>query len=381
MRPYLIVFAVAAVASYLATPIVRRIAQRVAMDVPDDRKVHLEPTPRLGGLAMFVGFLAAIGVAWLLPDFRELFRESTEPLAVLGGATVVLIIGCIDDIRPLKAPTKFAGHILAAAVLVLGGVQIVYFWLPGVGVVSLSSDLSALITVIWTVAVVNAVNLIDGLDGLAAGVMTIASITFFVYAYQTTRGVQTTPELLTAIVAGMTLGFLRHNFAPARIFMGDSGAYLLGLMLASATVSGISRTTEPKFIDVAGFVVPVLLPIFVLAIPLADASLAIARRVRGGTGVFHADKQHIHHWLFEMAQSHRKAVLVMYLWATMLASAALALALGPGTPWRIVSGSIVLAMILTVLILPRVFRRGLAAAERTPDAPAAIEVTNPGPVG
>ncbi len=358
MRPYLIVFVVSAAVSYLSTPLVRRIGARVAMAMPSDRKVHREPTPQLGGIAMFTGFAAALAVASLMPEFRDLFRTSTEPVGVLAGGTVVLILGAVDDIRDLRATTKLAGHILAAAVLVLGGVQILYFWLPGVGVISLSADLSALITVAWTVVVINAVNLIDGLDGLATGVVTIASISFFVYAFHTTPEVQTTPELLTAIVAGATIGFLRFNFAPARIFMGDAGSYLLGLLLASATVSGISRTTEPKFIDVAGFVVPVLLPIFVLAIPLADASLAIARRMRGRTGVFHADKQHIHHWLYEMAQSHRKAVLVMYLWSAMLASAALVLALGPGLAYRLTAAGIVVALIASIVILPRMFRRG-----------------------
>lgn len=361
MRPYLIVFAVAAAVSFVTTPLVRRIGARFAMAVPSDRKVHREPTPQLGGVAMYLGFLAALGVAWLLPEFRSLFKESTEPVGVLGGATVVLILGAVDDMRDLRATTKLAGHILAATVAVLGGLQILYFWLPGVGVLSLSTDLSALITVMWTIAVINAVNLIDGLDGLACGVVAIASISFFVYAFQTTSGFQTTSELITAIVAGATLGFLKHNFAPARIFMGDAGAYLLGLLLASATVSGISRTTEPKFVDVAGFVVPVLLPFLVLAIPLADASLAIVRRMKGRQPVFHADKNHIHHWLYEMAQSHRKAVLVMYMWSAMLASAALVLALGPGVGYRIVSGAIAFAMVLTIVILPRIFRRGTAA--------------------
>lgn len=354
-------FVVALGVAYLATPLVRRVGLRVAMAVPSDRKVHREPTPQLGGVAMYLGILAAMGVARLLPEFRDLFRESTEPIGVLGAVTVLVLVGALDDIRDLKPATKLAGQLLAAGVLVLGGVQILYLWLPGVGVVSLSSDLSALITVIWAVAVANAVNFIDGLDGLATGVVAIASITFFVYAFQTSDGFQTTPELITAIAAGATLGFLRFNFAPARIFMGDSGSLPLGLLLASATVSGISRTTEPKFIDVAGFVVPVLLPFLVLAIPLADAGLAIARRVKGRKPVFHPDKNHIHHWLLDMAQSHRKAVLVMYLWSAMLASAALILALGPGLLWRIVSAGILVSMIASILILPRIFRRHAAA--------------------
>ena len=361
MRPFLIVFAVAAAVSFLVTPFVRALASRVgAVDIPDDRKVHSEPTPRMGGLAMFAAFVAALAVAWMLPDFRELFRESSEPAGILGAATVLIIVGVIDDIRGMSAPTKLAGQLLAAGVLVLGGVQIFYFWLPGVGVLSLSGDLSAVITVLWTIAVINAVNLIDGLDGLAVGVTTIAAAGFFVYAFRTTTGVTTTAELITAIVAGAGLGFLKHNFYPARIFMGDAGSMLLGLLLASATVSGISRTTEPKFIDVAGFVVPVLLPIFVLAIPLADAGLAVMRRVRGRRPVFHPDKQHIHHWLLDMARSHRQAVLVMYMWSAMLVGAALTLALGPGEGWRIIAGGIAGAMVLSIIILPRVLRRRTA---------------------
>jgi UDP-GlcNAc:undecaprenyl-phosphate GlcNAc-1-phosphate transferase len=144
--------------------------------------------------------------------------------------------------------------------------------------------------------------------------------------------------------------------------MGDAGSMLLGLLLASATVSGISRTTEPKFIDVAGFVVPVLLPIFVLAIPLADAGLAVMRRVRGRRPVFHPDKQHIHHWLLDMARSHRQAVLVMYMWSAMLVAAALTLALGPGEVWRIVSGAIAGATVLSIVVVPRMLRRRQAVS-------------------
>ena len=356
----------------------RRVAVRInAVAIPDDRKVHREPMPYGGGVAMYLGFIAAMLVAWSVPHFRELFRGSTEPIGAIVAATVLVAVGVIDDMRDIPARTRLAGQLLAAGVLVLSGVQIFYFWIPGLGVISLSSDLSAVVTVLWTIAVINAVNLIDGLDGLAAGVTAIAAISFFVYAFGTANGTVTTEilmaELLTAVVAGAALGFLKHNFNPARIFMGDAGAYLLGLLLATATVSGISRTTEPKFVDVAGFVIPVLLPILVLAIPLADVGFAVLRRMRGRKPVFHADKEHIHHWLLEMASSHRQAVLVMYLWSTMIAGASLTLALGPGLIWRIVSGLIVVALIATVLVIPRASRRGRAltlvrSAEEAADA-------------
>jgi len=358
VKSYLIVFAVAFGVSYLATPVVRRLVMALGgVDVPEDRKVHREPTPTMGGLAMYLALIASLVTARLLPGLRDLFRESSEPYGVAIAATVLVMVGIVDDLRGMRARTKLAGQMLAAGVLVLFGVQVFYFWIPGVGVLSLSSDLAALLTVVWTVALINAVNLIDGLDGLAVGVTSIAAVTFFIYAYQTSEGADTTAELLTIAVAGMGLGFLRHNFNPARIFMGDAGSMLLGVLLASATVSGISRTTEPQFIDVAGFIVPVLLPVFVLAIPLADASFAIMRRVREGRPVFHPDKQHIHHWLLDMAGSHRQAVLVMYLWSVMLAAAALVLALGPGLAWRIVSGTIGATLVVSIVVFPRLFRR------------------------
>jgi UDP-GlcNAc:undecaprenyl-phosphate GlcNAc-1-phosphate transferase len=343
---FAIVFAVTLATTLILTPLVRRTAVRLgAVDIPDDRKVHAEPTPLLGGVAMFLAVLAG-----------TLFGESSEPIGVVLAATVLVVLGVVDDVRGMRAPTKLAGQLLAAGVLVLSGVQLVYFWIPGVGILSLSADLSALLTVIWTIALINAVNLIDGLDGLAVGVTVIAASAFFVYASETSPGAATTAELLTVIVVGTGLGFLRYNFNPARIFMGDAGSMLLGMLLASATVSAIGRTTEPQFIDVAGYVVPALLPLIVIAIPLADAGLAIARRVRGGAPVFHADKRHIHHWLMEMANSHRRAVLVMYLWSTMLAAAALVLALGPGLIWRIVAGVIALGMVASVVVLPRALR-------------------------
>jgi len=360
VKPFLVVFAVAAGVTYLVTPLVRRAALRVgAVDVPDDRKVHSEPTPTLGGVGLYAGFAAAMLVAMLLParSFENLFRTSSEPAAVLLAATVVLVLGIVDDVRGMKARTKLVGQLLAAGVLVLLGVQLVYFWVPGIGVLSLSADLSALLTVLWAIALINAVNLVDGLDGLAIGVTTIAAVTLFAYAYQTTPGQATTAELLTAIVVGLGVGFLPHNFNPARIFMGDVGSMMLGLLLASATVSGISRTTEPRFIDVPGFIVPVLMPLLVLAIPLADAGFAVLRRVRGRRPVFHPDKRHIHHWLLGMARNHRQAVLVMYMWSALLAGATIALALGPGVVWRFVSVGIFGLLVVSVVVVPRWMRR------------------------
>ncbi len=358
MKPYVIIFAVAAGVSALTTPLVRRLAMSVgAIDVPDDRKVHSSPTPTLGGLAIYLALAAGIGTAWLMPETRDLFRVSSETVGVLIGATIVLVLGIVDDIRGLTAGQKLAGQLVAVGALIFSGVQVFYFWFPKVGIISLSTDLSALLTVFWTIGMINAVNLIDGLDGLAAGVSAIAATAFFVYAFRASPDVPTTAAMLSAVIAGSSVGFLRQNFNPAKIFMGDSGSMLLGLLLASATVTGVGRTTEPEFSDFAGYIFPVLIPFFVLAIPLADAGFAILRRVRGRRPVFHPDKQHIHHWILDMARSHRQAVLVMYLWSAMLAGAAIALSFGRGLVARWTGFGMGAAWLAAVLILPRLLRR------------------------
>jgi UDP-GlcNAc:undecaprenyl-phosphate GlcNAc-1-phosphate transferase len=356
---HLIVVAVAGCVTALATPGVTKIARRLgAVDVPEDRKVHRLPTPTSGGIAIYAGVLAGFIVARFLPAFRELFGSSTEPVGVMVAATLICALGVVDDTRGMKAPTKLAGQILACGALVLWGVSLFYFWMPGVGVLGLSKDTSALITVIWAVAVINALNLIDGLDGLAAGVTTIAAGTLFFYAYRTGGGDGTAATLIPAVIVGSCLGFLPHNFNPAKIFMGDSGSMLLGLLLASSTVSGVGRTVEPTASDAVGLIVPVLLPFFVLAVPLADAGFAIMRRMRARTPVFHPDKSHIHHWLLEMARSHRQAVIVMYFWSAMVAAAALVLSLGAGPGFRYAAIAIGVALVASILIVPRLLRRG-----------------------
>jgi UDP-GlcNAc:undecaprenyl-phosphate/decaprenyl-phosphate GlcNAc-1-phosphate transferase len=356
--PYLVVLAIAAGVTFLATPLVRRIAARTgAVDVPDDRKVHSTPTPTLGGIAIFAGVLAGLGAAWALPDFRTLFQTSSEPIGVLAAGAAMVALGTVDDTRGIKASTKLAGQVAGTGALILAGVQIFYFWLPGAGLISLSSDMSALITVLWTILVINAVNLIDGLDGLAAGVSAVAAAALFAYTFRTGGGVPSTAGLLATLVVGCAIGFIPHNFNPARIFMGDSGSMLLGLLLASATVSGVGRTLEPDLSDVAGLIIPVLLPIFVLAVPLADTAFAVMRRIRGRHPLAMPDKRHIHHWLFEMAGSHRQAVLVMYMWSAMLAGSATVLALVPGAPGKVVGLSLAAVLVVTLLVVPRTLRR------------------------
>ena len=375
MTAHLIVMAAAAAVTFVVTPLYRRVAFRLgAVDVPgaEDRKVHRDPTPTSGGVAIFAGVAAGFFAAKLMGAFDSMFSTSTEPFGILAASLLLVVIGIVDDVRGMRAPAKLAAQAIAAGIIVLSGVQFLFFWLPGVGLVSLSIDLAALLTVVWTVAVINGVNLIDGLDGLAAGVTAIAAGALFVYAFQAADGQPTVATLVPMLVFGACLGFLPHNFNPAKIFMGDTGSMLLGLLLASSTVSGVGRTIEPRFSDVAGLIVPVLLPLFVLAIPLADIGFAITRRAKAGKPVFHADKSHIHHWLLDMAHSHRRAVLVMWSWSAMLASAAMVLSIGYGTGPRIVAGAIVATLIASIVFVPRALRRDRSepAAARASDRAA-----------
>jgi UDP-GlcNAc:undecaprenyl-phosphate/decaprenyl-phosphate GlcNAc-1-phosphate transferase len=326
MSSYLALFAVAAVVTALATPVVARVAWRVgAIDHPEPRKVHERPTPTLGGIAMLVGFVAALGVAWGLGGRDEVlgsvFHHTSEPLALLLGAVAISALGVIDDVRGLSIPSKLAGQIVAALLVVLFGIQIVHVWIPGLGVVSLSPDLGVPVTVIAIVAMVNAVNMIDGLDGLAAGVVAIGSVAFFAFAYGShsiADAAPTAATLAVAATAGISIGFLVHNFHPASIFMGDTGSMLLGLLLASAGVSFVGRTTHPGYLDFTG-VVPLLIPALVLAIAFADTAFAVGRRLRARQPLGGADRDHLHHALFRSGIGHRRTVLVLYYWSIVAA--------------------------------------------------------------
>jgi UDP-GlcNAc:undecaprenyl-phosphate/decaprenyl-phosphate GlcNAc-1-phosphate transferase len=358
--PLAVVFLVSAVAALVATPLIRRLAVRFgAIDRPSDRKVHPRPTPTLGGLSLWLACMVGLGVAALLPAFEGLFDVSSEPLGVVMAGTVLVALGSYDDVRGLSVPAKVAGQVLAGGLLILNGVQLFYVWFPGLGVLSLGGDLAVPLTLIWVLAMINAVNLIDGLDGLAAGVVVIAALAFFAYAFQTGKPIFDGPSpasLFCVVVAGAAVGFLPYNFNPARIFMGDSGSMLLGLMLAAATISGVGRTDAPTSTDLAALAIPVAIPLLVLAVPFTDVMWAIARRLRRGRPVYAPDKEHIHHRLLEIGHSHRQAVLLMYLWSALIASSALAITFIQS---RAVTG-LMLALIAAVLVgtaVPRMVRR------------------------
>lgn len=357
MVPYLVVFAASAVASFVTTPAVRRLSLRLGwIDRPSDRKVHPRPTPTAGGLAIFLGIAVGLGVSRLFPFLSRLFETSSDPDAALAAGLVILVLGVMDDTRGVSALGKLAGQVLAAGLLVLFGVQLLYFYFPGQGILVLSSDLAVPLTVLWVVAMVNAVNLIDGLDGLAAGMVAIGAVAFFAYMYRAPGGGAdpSTAALLSAVVAGSALGFLPWNFHPAKIFMGDSGAMLLGLMMGVATIAGVGRSaTGPSGGDFAAIAIPIAVPLLVLAVPFLDVLLAIVRRMRKGLGITHADKQHIHHRLLDIGHSHREAVLLMYLWSALISACALAVAFING---RILVGAIVMMAVTVAAVLPKLIR-------------------------
>ena len=321
---YLVVGGAAAVATGLATPLARQFAERSGLlTSPDDRDVHDSPTPSIGGPAMLVGLLAGALVAWLIGDFDAVFATRSEMLGVLVAATMMCAVGVVDDIRPVSAPAKLAGMVLAGSTLSLVGVSLVVLRIPFVDVVLLSPDLSALATVLWVVLLANALNLIDGLDGLATGIVAIAATTFVLYAVRLgNEGVlfEGNPGALIAVlVAGVCVGFLPHNVHPARIFMGDGGALMLGLLMAASTVSVGGRTDAAYSGQSFFFFAPLVIPLVILGVPLFDMLFAVVRRVATpGLSVTVADKDHLHHRLLRLGHGHWRAVLILWAWTALL---------------------------------------------------------------
>jgi UDP-GlcNAc:undecaprenyl-phosphate GlcNAc-1-phosphate transferase len=362
---------VAAAGSYLLTPIARRLAiSWGAVARPRDRDVHAVATPRLGGLALFAGFAMAIVLAHQLPTLRATFANWDIDWVLVAGA-IICAIGVLDDKYELDSVTKLAGQVVATGVMVTkGGVQLSAVYVPGAGTVSLGRDVAIPVTILLTVLTINAMNFIDGLDGLAAGVTAIGAIAFFAFAYHLASvnyiDVANTPTLLTAALAGTCIGFLPHNFSPARIFMGDSGSMLVGLVLSAAGTTAATGADPQSFGHLLGalpLALP-LLPIAVLAVPFVDLVLAIIRRVRRGQSPFAPDKEHLHHRMLEIGHTHRRAVLLLYFWSALLAFGGVALSITRG-PWRVISilgGLAAVGMLMS--LVPRM--RARIGRHRTP---------------
>src|SRR3954468_21970347 len=305
----LLALGLAAVVSLLATPVAGALAWRIgAIDTPRERGLHQFPTPRLGGIAILVTVVAT-GLVFLPHD-----KQTTS---ILIGAAVIALVGAADDILELSADFKLAGQVLAAGIPVASGVNISNATIPFVGRVDLSQPVAYVVTVIGIVALMNAINFLDGVDGLAAGVCTIAALTFAVIALSLDR---TAAGVLAMITAGACIGYLRHGFAPASIFLGDSGSNLLGFLLGVIVVQGALKTNA---------VIALAFPLVILAVPILDSSFVIAKRIKYGKPIYLADRWHFHHRFANIGFSPRRTTLYLYGWTLTLALLALALRFVP----------------------------------------------------
>ena len=322
MREFLLTIAFAAALCYLITPFVKTLAMKAGAFINlRSRDTHTVVTPRWGGIGMWISMSITFLVVSHLPLVAKSFGREATGIFLAG--TFIMILGALDDLYDLDSITKFAGQAVAGGILLLHGVQIL--WLPINGIYILPPSIGQLLTILFVMVVINAINFVDGLDGLATGIVAICAMAFFGFSYllAVVNGLNRAgaPSLITAIIIGVWIGFLPHNYHPARIFMGDSGAMFLGLLLSAAAITltgqidlnAITNQSSNKVL------LPLLLPFSILAIPLIDLSMAIIRRLRAGRSPFAADKEHLHHKLLSMGNSHRRTSAILYSWTAMFA--------------------------------------------------------------
>lgn len=303
MLEYFVPFLIALIVAYVLTPGVKKLAIKVgAVDKPNARKVHTHAIPRLGGLAIYIGFMAA--VLFCVPVRHEL-------LALLLGCTAIVALGIWDDICNIPAKVKLVGQIVAACIPIAFGIQIEWLTNPFGTLIVLPELVAVPVTIFWIIGFTNTVNLIDGLDGLAAGVSFIASVSMFLLAYTMN---QYLPAMIIVAMAGAALGFLQYNFNPAKIFMGDTGSMLLGYTMAVAAVLGLVKTAAT---------IALVVPLIALGLPILDTLFAIIRRKMSGVPIFQPDKGHLHHRLLALGMSQKQAVLIMYFVSIVLGIVAL----------------------------------------------------------
>ena len=362
---YLFIGAVAAIVTFIATPLTVRLALRRGWVVaPDERRVHQVPTPHVGGIAMFLGFVVALALAWRMGRFSPIFDNNSEPMGVLLAALVIFGTGLVDDVREISSPAKVTGTVVAGLFLVWFGVTMFYFRVPFVDVFVLSDDWVPLITILWLMGMSQAINLIDGLDGLAAGIVAIAAASFFLYSRRLdTLGVLAQPNIgpLIAIIAlGVCLGFLPHNFNNAKIFMGDSGALFLGLLMAVSTsvVGGRADPNSQAYLpgQTYFFLAPLFIPLFILGVPILDMIFAIVRRTVGRQGLATADKGHLHHRLVDLGHGQRRSVLILWLWTALLSGFVLYPIFTDARTALIPIGTLAIALSLYTVLHPEVRR-------------------------
>ena len=302
MQIYITAFIIALGVAYMVTPSVQRLAVRCgAVDKPEARKVHKGIIPRLGGLAIYAGFIAAVLAS---------VHMTWELLGILVGGTAILLLGVVDDVYQISAKTKLLGQIAAASVLLLFDIRIDWLTNPFGSMIYL--DMWAIpITLIWVVSLTNTLNLIDGLDGLAAGVSVIAAVTIFLMAVELNFWLV---AVLTAALAGSALGFLYFNFSPAKIFMGDTGSMFLGYMLAAVSLVGTVKSAAT---------IALIVPMVALGLPILDTACAIIRRFNNGQPIFKPDRGHLHHRLLDMGLTQKQVVLILYLVTIVLGVSAI----------------------------------------------------------
>lgn len=370
MREYLLVFLAAAVVSYLLCVVARELAMRTgAVAEVRDRDVHAVPIPYFGGVAMLgglgAGFLVAHHLPFLSRSGPQVFHDAG---VVLIGGAIICAVGVLDDLIELDALTKFGGQIVAAGFLVLNDVQLWSLKLPGIGQLSLDPAQAMLLSVVLIVGTVNAINFVDGLDGLAGGMVAIGALAFFVFSYRLADvngySLAITAALLCACLGGACVGFLPHNFFPARIFMGDSGSMLLGLVLSGSTLAltgqfaavDINQSGDFNAGNWLAIFLPLLLPVSILVVPFLDLVLAVVRRTRRGQMFYHPDKEHLHHRLLEFGHSQRVAVVIMWLWAALIAFGAVIVTLDASVLSVVVTLAGAVVTVVLTFALPR-FRR------------------------
>ncbi len=348
---YLLMMLSAAVVSYTATWGARFVGNRMELFSPiRSRDMHSTPVSRLGGLGIFAGFFVALLIASQSFFVKDIFRNNDAPWGILAGSAVIVLVGVADDLLDLRWWVKLIGQSAAALVVAVWGVRMTIIpFVPEPFVIE-NDAVSIALTAGLIVTTMNAFNFIDGLDGLAAGVAIIGGTAFFLTAYWVHRTAvlldrSDLATLLTAVLVGACIGFLPHNWFPAKIFMGDSGAMLIGLIMASAGIVSTGQISSGLYDRANGIptIIPILLPFAVLFLPLLDLGLAVVRRTALGRSPWSADRGHLHHKLLDIGYSHRGAVVLMYLWTCVLAFGGLAFAI---FPWQIVLVADLAAMVI-----------------------------------
>jgi UDP-GlcNAc:undecaprenyl-phosphate/decaprenyl-phosphate GlcNAc-1-phosphate transferase len=398
---YAVLLVVAALSSWALTFPARHLAVAIGyVAQPDKRKVHQQVTPESGGAAIFVAMLVTWAVAATIPALGLLFHGSSEPLGLILGATAIFVVGIIDDFRDMSAPAKVAGQVLAACILCFLGVTWYQFKIPLAGVVQLSPVWTPLLTSLWVIAITNAVNLIDGLDGLAAGVVAIASGALAVYGLHLQElgnlPADNIGPLIAIITCGICLGFLPHNFHPAKIFMGDAGALLLGLLMAASTMLIGGRWADTGSTAGAGgvashtgqtyfFFAPLFIPFFILGVPMVDMAFAFVRRTANRSGFSTPDKNHLHHRLLRLGHGHRRSVLILWAWTALLSGFILFPLYISSVNAFIPFGALALGVVLYTLFHPDLRKRpepDAAGAASGPDrAEGEVAAASAGPDG